>query len=124
MKIRAVVRWLLVLGIAVGVAIGPAVPSMAATRTALTTTMTAVGTDEDAMQMADEMPCCPKQQAPMRFDCDKCAFANCMSKLSVPDQVSAIMHTPTIIRRIAPVSEFAPAGLAKPPPERPPRTTV
>jgi hypothetical protein len=94
MKIRTVMRWLLVLGIAAGVLIGPAAPSMGAMRSAPTTAMTAPGTDENAMQMADGMPCCPKQQVPSRFDCDKCAFASCMIKLSGPGQVSANVEVP------------------------------
>ncbi|MCA6112917.1 hypothetical protein [Bradyrhizobium cenepequi] len=123
MKLRAVMRWLLALGIAVGVVIGPAVPLMAAAPSALTATMTPAG-DDDGMQMADSMPCSPKKQAPMRFDCDKCAFSNCMIKLSGPDHVSAIVEVPVLIVRIAPASEFVPAGLAQPPPERPPRFNV
>jgi hypothetical protein len=124
MKIQAVMRWLLVLGIAVGVVMGPAAPSMTAMGSARTTTMTAPGTHENAIQMADGMPCCPKQQAPIRFDCDKCAFANCVIKLSGLGQVSANVEVPVLIARIAPVSEVVPAGLAKPPPDRPPRTVV
>lgn len=124
MKLRAVMRWFLALGIAVGVVIGPAAPLVAAVPSALSATMTPAASDEDAVQMADGMPCCPKKQAPIRFDCDKCAFSNCMIKLSGPGQASVIVKIPVLISRIAPVSEFVPAGLSKPPPERPPRTIV
>jgi hypothetical protein len=124
MKLRAVMRWFLALEIAVGVVIGPAAPLMAAGYSPLTATMMAAAADEDAMQMADGMPCCPKKQAPMRVDCDKCALSSCMIKLSGPGQVSAIVNVPILIARIAPVSEFVPAGFAKPPPERPPRPNV
>jgi hypothetical protein len=119
MKRHAVMRWFLALGIAVGVMIGPATP-MAAMPSAPTTT----AMDEHAMQMPDGMPCCPKKQAPARFDCDKCAFSNCTIKLPGPAQASVIVKAPVLLSRIAPVSEFVPAGLAKPPPERPPRTNV
>jgi hypothetical protein len=124
MKLRAVMRWFFALGIAVGVVIGPAAPLMAAMPTDPAATMTSAANDENAMQMADGMPCCPKKQAPMRFDCDKCALSSCMIKLSGPGQASAIVEVPVLIARIAPVNEFVPAGLAKPPPERPPRTNV
>ena len=123
MKLRAVMRWFLAFGIAVGVVIGPAAPLMAIPSTS-TATMTSAAADEDAMQMADGMPCCPKEQAPMRFDCDKCALSSCMIKLAGPGQASAIVEVPVLIARIAPVNEFVPAGLTKPPPERPPRTNV
>ena len=119
MKRRAVMRWFLALGIAVGVVIGPAAPLMAAMPSAPTTAM-----NEHAMQMADGMPCCPKKQTSVLFDCNKCAFSNCVIKLSAPAQASAIVKIPVLVSRIAPVSEFAPAGLAKSPPERPPRTIV
>lgn len=124
MKLRAVMRWLLVLGIAIGVVIGPAAPLMAAALSSPMATMTPAAPDEGGMQMPDGMPCCPKKQAPMPFDCDKCAFSNCMLKLSGPSQVSAIVDVPVLIARIIPVNEFVPAGLAKPPPERPPRSNV
>jgi hypothetical protein len=122
--IRWFLRWFLVLGISVGVVIGPAVPLVAAAASALTATMTTAATDDDAMQTPDDMPCCPKNQAPMPFDCDKCALSSCMLKISGPSQIGAIVDIPVVIARIAPVSEVAPAGLAKPPPERPPRANV
>ena len=124
MKLPAVMRWFLALGIAVGVAIGPAAPLVAAAASALTATMTTAAADYDAMQMPDGMPCCPKKQAPMPFDCDKCALSSCMLKLSGPGQIGVIVDIPVLIARIAPASEVAPAGLAKPPPERPPRANV
>jgi hypothetical protein len=123
MKLRAVMRWFLALGIAVGIVIGPAAPLMAAIPSS-SASMTSASADEDAMEMADGMPCCPKKQAPMRSDCDKCALSNCMIKLSGPSQASAFVEVPVLIARIVPVSEFVPAGLTNPPPERPPRTNV
>jgi hypothetical protein len=124
MKLRIVMRWFLALGIALGVVTGPAAPLMAAMPSAPMTTMTAPMADENAMQMADGMPCCPKKQDSVRFDCDKCAFSSCMMKLSAPAHSSAVVKIPVFVSRIAPVSEFVPAGLAKSPPERPPRTNV
>lgn len=123
MKLRAIMRWLLAVGIAAGIVIGPAVPLMAAMPSS-TPSMTSAAADGDAMQMADDMPCCPKQQALMPFDCDKCALSSCMIKLSGPAQASANVEVPVLIARIIPINEFVPAGLAKPPPERPPRNNV
>jgi hypothetical protein len=60
----------------------------------------------------------------MPFDCDKCALSNCMIKLSGPGQIGVVVDVPVLIARIAPTSEVAPAGLTKPPPERPPRMIV
>lgn len=124
MKLPAVVRWFLALGISVGVMIGPAAPAIAAAASVLAATMTMPATGDDAMEMSDGMPCCPKNQAPMPFDCDKCAVSSCMLKLAGPAQIGAIVDIPVVIARIAPASEAAPAGLAKPPPERPPRANV
>jgi hypothetical protein len=124
MRLPAVIRWFLALGITSGIVIGPAAPLMAAGASALTATMTTAATDDDTMQMPDAMPCCPKKQAPMPFDCDKCALSSCMLKLSGPGQIAAIVDIPVLIARMAPASEVAPAGLAKPPPERPPRANV
>lgn len=121
MNVTTLMRWFFALGIAVGIVIGPAAPLMAAMPPS-SASMTSAG--ENAMQMADGMPCCPKKQAPKRFDCDKCALSNCMIKLSGPSQASSLVEAPVLITRVVPVSEFVPAGLSKPPPERPPRTIV
>jgi hypothetical protein len=47
-----------------------------------------------------------------------------MIKLSGPGQIGVVVDVPVLIARIAPTSEVAPAGLTKPPPERPPRMIV
>ena len=56
--------------------------------------------------MTDGMPCCPKKQAPMPFDCDKCALSGCMLKLSGPGPISTIVNLPVVIATIVPVSDI------------------
>ena len=127
MKIRAVVRRLLALGIAVGVAIGPAAPLMVAMPSAVTAmSMIAAAADEDAMLMADAMPCCPEQTKKAK-DCDSCPFvALCMLTFSLPDPSGAGM----LIERYALRTAFAAIddllidGLGAKPPDHPPRINV
>jgi hypothetical protein len=78
-----------------------------------------------AMEMADEMPCCPSK-APMPVDCDKCVFmAACMSNCFMGITASVFQPLPIASGRIAiQRSDFAPDGLGHPPPEHPPRILV
>jgi hypothetical protein len=125
MRFRAVIRWLLVLTIAAGVSIGPGAPVMAAMPSALDVTMMTAATGDDAMQMADEMPCCPDQTK--ANDCHGCPFvALCMLTLSVP----APSGTGVLIKRYPLRTAFATTddllidGLGAKPPDHPPRTDV
>jgi hypothetical protein len=126
MKFRPVMRWLLVLGIAAGVAIGPAAPLMAAMPSVMTaTTMMAATADEDAMQMADEMPCCPDQTKAK--DCDSCPFvALCMLTVSlpVPSSTGVLIERYALRTAFAAIDDLLVDGLAAKPPDHPPRTIV
>jgi hypothetical protein len=126
MKFRALMRWLLVLGIAAGVAVGPTAPLIAAMPSAVTAaTMMAAGTDEDAMQMADEMPCCPDQTK--ANDCGSCPFvALCMLSISLPAPSSngALIERYPLRTAFATIDDLLIDGLAAKPPDHPPRTIV
>jgi hypothetical protein len=125
MRFRAVIRWFLVLTIALGVAIGPAAPVMAAMPSALHATMMAAATGDDAMQMADDMPCCPDQTKAK--GCESCPFvALCMLTVSLP----APSSTGVLIERYPLRTAFAATddllidGLGAKPPDHPPRIDV
>lgn len=125
MKLRAVTRWFLVLGIAVGIAIGPAAPLMAAMPSASSANMTSVSADEDAMQMADDMPCCPDQTKSR--GCDSCPFvALCMLTVSlpVPSGVGILIERYPLRTAFANQDDLLIDGLGAKPPDYPPRTNV
>jgi len=127
MKIRAVLRRFLALGIAVGVAIGPAAPLMAAMPSAITTTtMMAATADEDAMLMADAMPCCP-DQAKKANDCDSCPFvALCMLTISLPapSEAGVLIERYSLRTAFAAIDDLLTDGLGAKPPDHPPRIDV
>jgi hypothetical protein len=123
MKLRALVHWFLVVWIAVGVVIGPAAPLMSAVPSALSATMTAAATDEDAMQMADGMPCCPDQTK----SCDSCPFvALCMLTVSLPAPSGdgVLIERYPLRTAFATIDDLLIDGLGAKPPDHPPRTLV
>jgi len=123
MKLRALVHRFLALWIAVGVAIGPAAPLMAAVPSALAATMMAAATDEDAMQMADGMPCCPDQSK----SCDSCPFvALCTLTISLPAPSGdgVLIERYPLRTAFATDNDLLIDGLGAKPPDHPPRTIV
>ena len=125
MKLRALVHRFLALWIAVGVVIGPAASLMAAIPSASGASMTSTSAEEDAMQMADDMPCCPDQTKSK--GCDSCPFvALCTLTISLP----APSGDGVLIERYPLRTAFATDndrlidGLGAKPPDHPPRTIV
>ncbi|WP_024514902.1 hypothetical protein [Bradyrhizobium sp. Tv2a-2] len=82
--------------------------------------------DDGMMQMADvagDMPCCPHKQKPA--DCQDCPlFAVCMVKLLLNRPSDGLPIREAEARALRPVDEPVLAGLARPPPDQPPRTSV
>jgi hypothetical protein len=85
----------------------------------------AATSDDAAIEMSAEMPCCP-HEAPMPADCDKCVFmAGCVVKCfsglgTMAGYVPPVPSVVIIVRRNA-----APLpSLGRPPPEHPPRFLV
>jgi hypothetical protein len=118
-------RWFLVLGIAVGVVIGPAAPLMAAMPSSSSASMTSASSDEDTMQMADGMPCCPDQTKSK--GCDSCPFvALCMLTVSlpVPSGVGIVIERYPLRTAFATQDDLLIDGLGAKPPDYPPRTNV
>ena len=125
MKLRAVLRWLLALWIAVAVAIGPTAPLMAATPSASTSSMTSAAADEVAMQMADDMPCCPDQTKGK--SCDSCPFvALCTLTISLPAPSGdgVLVERYPLRTAFATDNDLLIDGLGAKPPDHPPRTIV
>jgi hypothetical protein len=125
MKLRAVLRWFLALGIAVAVSIGPAAPLMVAVPSALSATMMAGAIDDDAMQMADDMPCCPHQTK--NKSCDSCPFvALCTLTVSLPapSGVGVLVERYPLRTAFATYNDLLIDGLGAKPPDHPPRPIV
>jgi hypothetical protein len=125
MKLRALVHRFLALWIAGGLVIAPVAPLIAAMPSALSATMLASATGDDAMQMADDMPCCPDQTKSK--SCDSCPFvALCMLAISLPapsgDGVSVERYP--LRTAFATNNDLLVDGLGAKPPDHPPRTIV
>jgi hypothetical protein len=87
--------------------------------------MTWVSADEDAMQMADDMPCCPDQTKSK--GCDSCPFvALCMLTVSlpVPSGVGILIERYPLRTAFATQDDLLIDGLGARPPDYPPRTNV
>ena len=111
-------QFLFVSLISIGLAIAPlAVPAVAGD-----------GPSEDGMmQMADmssDMPCCPDKQK--QGDCQDCPLlAICMAKvLQSGPSAGGLPVREAASRVLRPLDEPVLAGLARPPPDHPPRTIV
>jgi hypothetical protein len=76
-----------------------------------------------AVDMPDDMPCCPKK-TPSPFHCQKCVFATCMMKYSQATLSSECLGGAALVSVIAPGDDALPAGLDRPPPDHPPRTSL
>jgi hypothetical protein len=104
--------------ISIGLAIAPlAAPAVAGER----------APDSSMMQMADmsgEMPCCPDKQK--QSDCQDCPLlAICMAKvLQSGPTANGLPLREASSRALRPLDEPVLAGLTRPPPDQPPRTTV
>jgi hypothetical protein len=125
MKLRALAHRFLALWIAIGVVIGPAAPLMGAVPSALSATMTPAATYDDAMQMADDMPCCPDQTKSK--SCDSCPFvALCMLTVSLPAPagLGVLIERYLLRTAFATNNDQLIDGLGAKPPDYPPRTIV
>jgi hypothetical protein len=78
-----------------------------------------------AVDMADDMPCCPSK-APAPVTCDKCVLmACCMSQFIAGMSTTDFQLFPVASGRVALLpNDFQPDGLGHPPPEHPPRRLV
>ena len=112
-------RFLFATLISVGLAMAPLTGAAAVTGHATS--------DSGMMQMADmsaDMPCCPDEQK--QNTCQDCPlFAICMAKvLQSGSAAIGLLIDFAKARTLLPRDEPAIAGLTRPPPDQPPRTTV
>jgi hypothetical protein len=125
MKLRALAHWFLAGWIAVAVVIGPAAPLAAAVPSALAATVMAA--DGDAMQMANEMPCCADQTKNKSNSCDSCPFlALCTLTISLPapSGEGVLIERYPLRTAFATDNDLLIDGLGAKPPDHPPRTIV
>jgi hypothetical protein len=114
---KVIMRRILAFFIAVGVVLSPLTMPFSSMSIAAQVEATA------AAEMADDMPCCPKQ-APSPFDCQKCLLATCMMKYSQPTLADACVGVATVASVLPIGNDTLPAGLDRPPPDHPPRTSI
>ena len=120
MFVRRLFRLLLALLVTAGLMVAPlAVP--AAGEIAMAATMVQ---GADAPGMAADMPCCPdKQKSNSCQDCPLVALCMLMALQTVPSS-SAVPMRYASIQRLHPLDDFIADGLARPPPDQPPRRLV
>src|SRR5437868_6573962 len=117
MRTSRIPRLLFALLIAIGLAIAPfGTPSLAGERPS----------ESGMMQMGDmagDMPCCPDKQK--QNDCQDCPLlAICLAKVlqAEPSTVGSPIRIASTT--LLPADDPVFAGLVRPPPDQPPRTTV
>ena len=120
MNRTVIMRQLLAFFIAAGVALSPLAMPFSSVSIAAQDQATVAMVSAD---MADDMPCCPKK-APSPFDCQKCLLATCMMKYSQPTLANAAEEVTGLVSVIPLGNDALPAGLDRPPPDHPPRTSV
>jgi len=117
MTVTRILHFLFASLISLGLAIAPlAAQAVAADRM-----------DPGMMQMADvsgDMPCCPDKQK--QGDCRDCPLlAICMAKvLQSEPSANGLPDAEGASRALRPRDEPVLAGLSRPPPDQPPRTSV
>ncbi|MFB9265609.1 hypothetical protein ACFFWD_21055 [Bradyrhizobium erythrophlei] len=120
MNVRQMIKWLLAVLVTAGLTIAPlATPAAAGHSMVALTTQAA-----DMSDMTADMPCCPDKQK--NDDCRDCPLlAICMLKVlqAGPSPLGVEMALPTLAR-LHPLDDVVADGLARPPPDHPPRHLV
>lgn len=120
MNVRQSFKRLLAALIAAGLAIAPLVTPAAAEHSMHAAMMQMT----DMPDMAVDMPCCPDKQK--SNDCQGCPLvAICLLQLlqAGPSAHTVVMRLPARVRLLA-LDDMVVDGLARPPPEHPPRHLV
>jgi hypothetical protein len=120
MNVRKLFKLLLALAVTAGLTIAPLATSAAAEH-AMAATMMQM---DDMAGMAAGMPCCPDQQK--NKGCQDCPLvAICMLKvLQTGPSTSAVLMRDPSRERLRPHDDLIVDGLARPPPDHPPRHLV
>ena len=120
MNARQSFRLLLVVLVTAGLTIAPLVTPVAAKHPS-TATMVEMA---DSSDMMADMPCCPDKQK--GNDCQDCPLiAICMLKsIQAGPSTQAVAMDGLAYQRLRPADDHVIDGLARPPPEHPPRRLI
>lgn len=120
MNVRKLFKLLLALAVTAGLTIAPLATGAAAEH-AMAATMMQM---DDMAGMAADMPCCPDQQK--NNGCQDCPLvAICVLKvLQAGPSTSAVLMRDPSRERLRPHDDLIVDGLARPPPDHPPRYLV
>jgi hypothetical protein len=119
-NVRKLFKLLLAVLVTAGLAMAPLVTA-AATEHSMAAAMMQM---DDMAGMAADMPCCPDKQK--SSDCNDCPLvAICILKvLQTGPSTSAILMRDPSRQRLHPLDDLIVDGLARPPPDHPPRYLV
>jgi hypothetical protein len=124
MDLRKALNWLIAFAVAMGLLVAPlSAPAVAASHMAAAA-QTQMSED---MQMAADMPCCPRKPDQKARDCGSCSFvALCMLTISMapPSGGAALIERAFLLGAFALPDDLLIDGLGEHPPDQPPRTTV
>jgi hypothetical protein len=120
MNVRRLFKLVLAVVVSVGLTIVPLATPVMAEHSMAATTMQM----EDMSDIASDMPCCPDQQK--NKGCQDCPLvAICMlSALPAKPSTGAVVIRLPSHQRLRAYDDVIADGLARPPPERPPRSLV
>jgi len=120
MDVRKLLRLLLAVLVTAGLTIAPLATPAAAEHSMAAGMMQMA----DMSDMAADMPCCPDKQK--SHDCQDCPLvAICMLKVwQAGPSTSAVLTRDPSRQRIRPLDDVVADGLARPPPDHPPRSLV
>jgi hypothetical protein len=130
MNARLLLRPVLAFLVSAGLVLAPlATPAMAQHSMAPSMMQMAHGTDmadvSDMANMAADMPCCPDKQQ-TGGDCQDCPFvAICLLKVWQAEPAASVpVRRQLMHERLRPFDDVIAEGLARPPPDHPPRFLV
>jgi hypothetical protein len=123
MNARKSLKTLLALLVSAGLALAPlATPAVA--EHSMPAVMTQMAHGSDMPDMAADMPCCPDKQS--SGDCQDCPFvAICLLKVLQAEPAANVLTRQQLAHeRLRPLDDVIAEGLARPPPDHPPRYLV
>jgi hypothetical protein len=124
MDIRQLLKLLVALLVTASLTLAPLATPAAAEHllSAAGTQMAPMADDHDMADMMADMPCCPdKQKSPACQDCPLIAICM-MQVLQVGPSTSVLELNRLLDEQLRPLDDVIADGLARPPPDHPPRT--
>jgi len=122
MNARLLLKPLLALLVSAGLVLAPLATPAVAEHSMPTMMQMAHGSD--MADMAADMPCCPDKQK--SGDCQDCPFvAICLLKVWQAESAASVLTRRQLPHeRLRPLNDVIAEGLARPPPDHPPRSLV